>query len=211
LRGGSGQVCKQAGESERKRENRNGPGRPKPNSPCHASPPSAIALSRQTRRDRTGPMLHHVSYGQRRAPSWLQRMWRDGVVLSRQPRWRNQKGQFVQILFFISIKILIKIGLKIKKNPRTGEVNSWSVFFTLIQIDGIHAEWYLMLNKINKILQFHISIREVKIGYHSAYTYFHSHLQELCMRPQNETNLNLCIGNYGVTDWMGCIRKHPLG
>ena len=87
--------------------------------------------------------------------------------------------------------------------------NSWSVFLNLTQIDGIHTEWYLRLNKINKILQFHISIREVKIGYHSAYTYFHSHLQELCMRPQNETNL--CTGNYGVTEWMGCTRKHPLG
>jgi hypothetical protein len=113
--------------------------------------------------DRVGPTLRHASYGQHRAPPWLglsrRRMWHDRVVLSCQPRWRDQKGHFVQIFFWISIKILIKIGLKIKTIPRTGEVNSWSVFLILIQIDGIHAEWYLMLNKINKILQFHISIQ----------------------------------------------------
>ena len=39
--------------------------------------------------------------------------------------------------------------------------NSWSMFLNLTQIDGIHTEWYLMLNKINKILQFHSSIQEV--------------------------------------------------
>jgi hypothetical protein len=43
-------------------------------------------------------------------------MWRDSVVLSRQPSWHDQKGQFCKYFFYgISIKILIKKVLKIKK------------------------------------------------------------------------------------------------
>jgi hypothetical protein len=55
-----------------------------------------------------GPTLRHASSGQTCTPPWL--------GFSRQPRWCDQKGWFVQLLFLaISIKILIKNGLKIKK------------------------------------------------------------------------------------------------
>jgi hypothetical protein len=42
--------------------------------------------------------------------------WRDKVVLSRHPRWRDQKS-YICLFFFpwVMIKILLKKGLKIKK------------------------------------------------------------------------------------------------
>ena len=72
-------------------------------------------------RDRPGPTLHHASYGQHRVPLWLglsrQRMWRDSVVLSRQPCWHDQKGHIrKKNLEAIIIEILNKKGLKIKNH-----------------------------------------------------------------------------------------------